>query len=394
MTDATTPVPTPVAEPPLAPVPTDAIVLHIGVHKTGTTSLQSRLHAAREDLESHGVTYPGPREAQHRPAMSLVHAVWSWNKRDRKADDEAWTEFADETRAIPGRVLISSEFFCEANDEEARIAVRTLGADRVHVVVGFRHIAELLPSSWQQYLKSGRNVGYEDWLRQALEGPGSPLITPSFWKRNDVPAVIGRWVELVGPERVTVVIADGDRERLRRVITQRLDLPPDLLKERRPTERTRTNRSMTAEEAEFIRRVNAFARDGKGIPSARYTELMRNGALWRMVEERAPREDETKLGIPGWAEARVQEIAATHVAAVKASGATIVGDVESLGKPFTTREIVTPEWVPVAAASDAMIGLLGKSNQYHDTLKGFGTQELIDEVKLRLGKRFRRTFRH
>src|SRR4051794_33050821 len=137
MTDGL-PAATPVDEPALAPLPADAILLHIGTHKTGTTALQSRLHAAREDLESHGVVYPGPREAQHRPAMSLVHAVWSWNKRDRAADERDWNAFADETRAIPGRVLISSEFFCEADDEQARTAVRTLGADRVHVVVGFR----------------------------------------------------------------------------------------------------------------------------------------------------------------------------------------------------------------------------------------------------------------
>ena len=36
--------------PDVPPLPADAVLLHIGVHKTGTTAIQAALAAARPDL--------------------------------------------------------------------------------------------------------------------------------------------------------------------------------------------------------------------------------------------------------------------------------------------------------------------------------------------------------
>ena len=54
------------------PLPADAIALHIGIHKTGTTALQAALADARPELAAHGVLYPGRRTAQHGAAMAVL----------------------------------------------------------------------------------------------------------------------------------------------------------------------------------------------------------------------------------------------------------------------------------------------------------------------------------
>ena len=78
---------------------------------------------------------------------------------------------------------------------------------QVECVIGLRNLGRLLPSSWQQYLKYGLDMGYERWLTGVFDNNGKA--TPSFWRRNDHADVIGRWAAAVGPENVTVMVLDG-----------------------------------------------------------------------------------------------------------------------------------------------------------------------------------------
>ena len=54
------------------PLPADAILLHLGFHKTGTTALQSAFAASRPQLLEHGVLYPGRRRSHHPAAMAMT----------------------------------------------------------------------------------------------------------------------------------------------------------------------------------------------------------------------------------------------------------------------------------------------------------------------------------
>jgi hypothetical protein len=71
--------------PPAAPLPGDAIALHIGIHKTGTTALQAALADARPELAAHGVLYPGRKTAQHGAAMAVLERPWGWSGKGGKA---------------------------------------------------------------------------------------------------------------------------------------------------------------------------------------------------------------------------------------------------------------------------------------------------------------------
>ena len=87
------------------------MLVHIGPYKTGTTAIQSRLHAHRPALAEHGVTYPGTYHRQMRPSWALLG-----RSRVGEADVPAgeWDAMVEEVRARPGRVVISSEDFSSA----------------------------------------------------------------------------------------------------------------------------------------------------------------------------------------------------------------------------------------------------------------------------------------
>jgi hypothetical protein len=333
------------------------MVLHIGTHKTGTTALQSALKARRGELRELGVTYPLGHRQQHRACMALVQREFGWaENRPIEEYHRTWAKFADKVRPTPGRVLISSEWLCQADDEQAARAVRTLGAERIHVLVAFRALSRILPSSWQQYLKNGWTARYDEWLGYVLADPPSPKANSSFWQRNDVPATLRRWSELIGADRITVVVSDeADRNRLPYTLADLLGVPREVLAP--PTSAVvRSNRSLSVPEAELLLQVNPHARDL--MTSGQYTELVRNGAAEKMVEGRTPAPDEPRLGIPAWAVDRVTELSNEHAKALQDSGVHIVGDPAALALVPEPTETGQPVDVPADAAALALLGAL------------------------------------
>ena len=59
-------------------LPEDAILVHIGPHKTGTTAMQYAFFTAREELLQHGVLYPGSKKSHHDPATALIQLKQGW----------------------------------------------------------------------------------------------------------------------------------------------------------------------------------------------------------------------------------------------------------------------------------------------------------------------------
>jgi hypothetical protein len=353
----------------VSPTPTKAIVangvlLHVGVHKTGTTAIQTALADAREDLATQNVRYPGKLQAQHRAALALLGRPWGWNNRGGGVmDREHFDRLAKRTTAAPGRVVISSEFFCEASAEQAQEAVTALGeagARPVHVVVTLRNLEKLLPSSWQQYLKYGLTTSYDAWLTDVLAAPGSSKMTPTFWKRHDHGDVITRWVQAVGPENLTVmVLEDVPREYMFETFAQFLDVPSEILTSR--MELT-SNRSMTAAEAEVLVRLNRKVK--KTMQWTDYVTLVRRGVALGMVEGREPEPGEPKLHTPDWALDAAHQVGIASVNAIRESGVQVLGNLDAL----TTRIESTPdpgqvEQLPIDAAVTAIESVINASRE-------------------------------
>lgn len=339
----------------IQPVPQGALLLHIGVPKTGTTALQDSVAAARDGLGPAGVTYPGQLAEHNRAALALLGTTWGWRDQGGiQLRTRWWHELLHDIRSAPGRVLVSSEFFCEADDEQTAAIVSALGSERLHVAVTLRPLGRLLASSWQQYLKYGVARNYTAWLRAVLADPPKHRVTPSFWRRHDHGTVVQRWVDAVGPDRVTVIVLDRTNHSfLPRTFERLLALPEGMLA---PQPQSRSNRSLTLAEAELLRLVNREVRElGMGWRS--YEKLLRKGAVLRMVEQRTPDADEPRIVTPDWALERAAELGRESVTRLRASGARVLGDLESLasdhGRPG---EPERADLVPVRAAAQALVG--------------------------------------
>ena len=345
--------------PDAVAVPPNGVLLHIGVHKTGTTAIQAALADARPDLKAAGVSYPGRLQAQHRAALAVLQRPWGWNTRGGAVIDRShFDKLARRVSRTPGRVAISSEFFCEAPGDVAAEVVRDLGGERVHVVVTLRNMGRLLPSSWQQYLKYGLTTPYEKWLADVFAQPGaSKNMTPTFWKRHDHGDVLTRWSAAVGPENITVLVLENvDRRAMFRAFAQLLDVGPDLLESRMDLT---SNRSMTAAEAELLVRLNKKVK--KELQWDEYVRFVRRGVALGMVEGREPAADEPRLHTPDWALDAAAQRGQLAVDVIRSLGVTVLGDLDALACRVDSPPPVSPHEagvLPVDAGVQAVMTVI------------------------------------
>lgn len=246
----------------LSALPDDAILVHIGPPKTGTTYLQHVLADRRAELAERGILYPGTAPRQ---------AVESWSLRGgsmpgyRLPPPTVWERFAERMREHPGRIVISSEGFAALTDEKAAKLVRDLGPERVHVIMTIRALDRVAPSAWQQHVKNQITAdSYADFLERVLpDGDAAPRT--KFWHIQGAQGLVERWMGVLPPERVFVVADDRDRDwnQLPTIFERLLGLPESLLT---PTSEVPLNQSLTYDRVELLRRVNetAHAREWSG----------------------------------------------------------------------------------------------------------------------------------
>lgn len=305
-------------------IPERAVLLHIGPHKTGTTSIQGALHAARSQLQELGVVYPGVERQHRRAALSVTGGKGLWGERPQERAD--FDRLVADVAAEPERrVIVSSEGFCGADDDVARFVVDQLGGDRVHVVVTLRPLAKILPSAWQQFVRNRLRTPYDAWLAKTLEETEDRHAPDAFWRRHHHDELVERWVSIVGPERLLVIVVDeSHREFLLRAFEQTIGLPRGLLQE----ESDRTNRSLTAPEIELIREINDRFRS-RQWPARLYHVAIRERIV-KHLQQRPPYPDEPPITTPAWAVQRANEIDAAACERIRASRARILGDLSTL----------------------------------------------------------------
>lgn len=324
-TDLTvTPAPEPVtpdgpgrAAPPL---PERTVLVHIGPHKTGTTTIQAAFHASRESLAAQGVVYAG---GGRRPILAVLALRGARGKRAVVPDLRHWSGLVDEARAATGRVFISNEAFADASPRAIARLVRDLGAERIHVVATLRPFASILPSQWQQFVQGGLTIGFDDWLREVID-PDDAARRKVFWRRHQHHDLVARWAEAVGADRVTVIVLDDDPLRLPRLFEGLLGLRDGTLLEHAAMR----NRSLTWPEAEAIRAVNQAFR-AADYPAALQTRLVARGVCQRLLR-REPDAEEPKIELPAWAVERVAMVGRTIVAGLLDSHVRIIGDLDRL----------------------------------------------------------------
>jgi len=142
------------------------LIVHIGCHKTGTTTLQTYLGHFAEDAAQAGLVYAragrGARTHHRDLAASLQHP-------DRSAGYDGWTKL---TREIAegdenGLFMISAEGFCLVPPESLAAAlsdIRAAGTE-VRIICYVRPHLEAIASLYSQTSKFGRITPLSDYVK-------------------------------------------------------------------------------------------------------------------------------------------------------------------------------------------------------------------------------------
>jgi len=333
-------------------------LLHIGPHKTGTTAIQGAFDLARGRLAEHGVIYAGAARQPMRATLAVTGRPAMLG--EAQPDMAYWDRLVQSVRAAGDqRVVISSEFFADGDDEAARRVVADLGGPRVHVVVTLRPLDRVMPSQWQQFVQNGFCTPYLEYLDRILRQPDQP--TPRFWLRHRHDKLVARWAAAAGADHVTVIVVDGsDRLALLRTFDSLLGLPAGFL----VPEDGVVNRSLTLAETEVVRQLNEeFKR--REWPGASYARFVRYGAV-KQMKARRPLPGEPQITTPAWALEQVAEISAEMTRNIAALGVRVVGDLSALRcprPPAREREAGAGDGpadsvIPVEAAAQAVLGAI------------------------------------
>ncbi len=303
-------------------------VLHVGLPKTGTSFVQGTMRANLELLATRGVQLPAADgERLFAAVLHLTDRSQTWgrsNERGRKH----WAAVAAEARGHQGTTVISSETLCLATEEQiARILGDLSGVD-VDVVITVRDPARQVPAEWQEGVKHGRRMGYDEFLETVLaepapEEPARRRTRDRFWRAQDPAQVLDRWAGQVGAEHVHVVTCPppgAARDLLWTRFATVLgvtDLPIQVPE-------AEANTSLGEVQTEVLRRVNRrMTRKGNEKSYGDIVKRLYAGTILRGQAGEKVRLPEDQL-------ARVAEISETWIAHIESRGYPVVGDLADL----------------------------------------------------------------
>ena len=337
-------------------LPPGAVVVHVGPYKTGTSAIQMAMHERRAELGDHGVRYPGKAYRQMRPSAALLGRS---PRGVGKVPMAEWDALVEEVRAAaPDRAVVSSEGFCSAGPEQVAKIAADLGPERVHAVAVCRRLDGLLPSVWQERVKSSNETRtYAQWLDPVLDRDPEDKVARTFWRAHGLADFLDHWLAVLPPEQVVVLVGDeSDRDFLPRTFEGLLGLPTGLL-----APGQRPNSSLSWEKVELYRQVNLHF-DAHGWSNRDRRELLQRGMLAGLRDAPA---GQGVVPIPPLDEARarrVAELSKERAALVRDSGARVIGSPERLLVEEPTHAPADlpgpPEEIAIEVAASAIQGLV------------------------------------
>lgn len=253
--------PTPAAVPPVD------LVLHIGTGKTGTTSIQSFLHANRGRLADLGFLYPrSPGKTRHaRISLSVlpeqaVERAPAWHRQGFTSHPEFREQVHRDLRAelaeagLPAAILSDEALF--GAKPVAVEGLRRLTDDiarSVRVVLYLRRQDDHVASRYQQVVKVGETRRLAERVRL--------LDLSGFY---DYRAKLDRWQKIMEPTSIVVRRFERDSFAGGSLHQDFLDAAGVDARADELTQVTQLNESLDAEAVELLRILNVFRVEHEG----------------------------------------------------------------------------------------------------------------------------------
>lgn len=362
------------------------LIIHPGFHKSGTTALQESFALNRALLRENGVLYPHiGTKAHHRIAWALTQRPWGWNNRGgERTSVKHWDRMVNRIKgAKEETVFLSSEFFSELDGEKIRKIRSDIKGREVEILFTLRPLAKLLPSSYQQYLKYGIKVKYDEWLHSVLDNPGESKISPTFWRRHSHGKNIAKWADIFGKANVTVLIVnEAEPTFLFDEINKFLKLPIGTIN----AAPSGSNRSLTMEEIALLLELN------QEFPKERvwdeYEVFIRAGYIRELTDHVPPAADKARLLTPNWAADKANELGREIKSEIEQLGVRVIGDIDSLGNATVPKgESTYPDSIDIKTVAAAMM-VFNK-----ETINRMPLKWLKSNLRKRIAKRLRRKLR-
>ena len=224
------------------------LIIYAGFHKTGTTSVQVALGGAAVALKAAGITYPSGygKYAQH--SLAKIRASNPESKRFRAI--KRLTQKHD-------TVLLASEFFSELSAASLGALKDALGPKvQVEAVFSYRRLELIVPSQYQQLIRTGYQEDLSTFSRAILEHDNSHHEAKLFWRRHDTPRILSDWAAAFGAQNIHLVNIDqSDPALLSRWFETHLGLAPETLNS---SAEVRMNRSLDMEEIELVKAIRSL----------------------------------------------------------------------------------------------------------------------------------------
>lgn len=365
------------------------VILHIGPHKTGTTSIQLSLHHKRHVLlRQHSIEYISDRQRIN--ANLAIHAF-----RGRKSQHveygsipapSLW-EYVRERALHAPNSIISAESLSRLGDEEVDRLRTELRESSVQIIVTMRPLTRMVVSQWQQIVQNGPAPSIDEFAEGVLRGSlGAARSEVASGLQHDL--VIRRWARVFGVDSLNLVVAnDDDPVQLFRGLAEAANVPLSVM-----TGSKVANRSLTWFEAELIRGIFAqLARNGR-LPLLDQNRRFARIALG-LKTGRKPPASEPKIKFPSHLTSEVGRRADTFISTVLELGIRVHGDLSSLARQDGVGVNLPVEYVPAElAAHAALSGLLsvGFAVPITDLESGRGwtSSSVVSTLAHRLFRRF------
>ena len=308
------------------------VFLHIGAMKTGTTFLQQLMAVNREELSGDGYLFPGATWSRQ---LRAVQDALGRNRGDPRIKAEtrgAWPALAQEMFDYRGRAsIVSVESLSFATPAQARRIVALLEPADVHVVLTVRDTLAVIPSYWQTMVHDGSTVSWAEYLHgirklvglQGRLGRWSPeRAVRAFSRSQRIPWMLDAWGSAVPASRLHVVTVPppGSDSRL---LWNRFAAAVGVDAASCPRLPARTNPSLGHASTELLRHINVKL--GRLRPTD-YTPTLKAYLALEVLSGRAEARARPDLATAEFAVAWNRQVRA----AVTASGAALVGDLDDL----------------------------------------------------------------
>ena len=164
------------------------VVIHIGLMKSGTTFLQGRLNANREQLAEQDVLFPGPTWRRH------VNAVADFmGAKDRQPG--SWESLREEINDYPGTAVISMEYLAMLGPRKIARLAESFDTPDLRIVVGVRDLGRTVPAMWQEVVKNRQTWTWAEYVESIRTDGESGR---RFWRQQHSGRIVTRWANSLG----------------------------------------------------------------------------------------------------------------------------------------------------------------------------------------------------